>query len=48
MYEKRAKTTSILSVPKNKVKLDQKLIEISYKKGGPLKSVTPLHALGCH
>ena len=25
--------------------LDQKLIEISYKKGGPLKSVTPLHAL---
>ena len=47
MYEKRAKTTSILSVPKNKVKLDQKLIEISYKKGGPLKSVTPLHASGC-
>ena len=35
MYEKSAKTTSILSVPKNKVKLDQKLIEISYKKGGP-------------
>ena len=30
------------------LKLDQKLIEISYKKGGPLKSVTPLHALGCH
>ena len=47
MYEKSAKTTSIPSVPKNKVKLDQKLIEISYKKGGPLKSVTPLHAFGC-
>ena len=35
MYEKSAKTTSTLSVPKNKVKLDQKLIEISYKKVAP-------------